>query len=56
MFAVFRGKVSEGLDFSDNKARAVVSIGNFWKIIYELIKKMIKANFLKILKSDKISF
>jgi Rad3-related DNA helicase len=29
MFAVFRGKVSEGLDFSDNKARAVVSIGNF---------------------------
>jgi Fanconi anemia group J protein len=27
MFAVFRGKVSEGLDFADNKARAVVIVG-----------------------------
>lgn len=27
MIAVFRGKVSEGLDFADNKARAVLTIG-----------------------------
>ncbi|KAI6177065.1 DNA helicase [Aphelenchoides bicaudatus] len=27
MFAVFRGKVSEGLNFADDRARAVISIG-----------------------------
>jgi fanconi anemia group J protein len=27
-FAVFRGNVSEGIDFSDNKARLVINIGN----------------------------
>lgn len=26
-FAVFRGKVSEGIDFSDNYCRAVVTLG-----------------------------
>ncbi|XP_062506888.1 Fanconi anemia group J protein homolog [Corticium candelabrum] len=27
LIAVFRGKVSEGLDFADNNARAVITIG-----------------------------
>ncbi|KAF7994684.1 hypothetical protein HCN44_004156 [Aphidius gifuensis] len=27
LFAVFRGKVAEGIDFSDNEARAVITIG-----------------------------
>lgn len=27
LFAVFRGKVSEGIDFSDNYCRAVVTLG-----------------------------
>jgi Fanconi anemia group J protein len=27
LFAVFRGKVSEGVDFADNQARAVISVG-----------------------------
>lgn len=27
MFAVCRGKVSEGLDFTDNRARAVICVG-----------------------------
>lgn len=27
MFAVFRGKISEGLDFSDDRARAVITVG-----------------------------
>lgn len=26
MFAVFRGKVSEGLDFADDRARAVITV------------------------------
>ena len=26
--AVCRGKVSEGLDFTDNNARAVITVGN----------------------------
>lgn len=27
MFAVFRGKVSEGIDFADDRARVVISVG-----------------------------
>lgn len=27
LFAVFRGKVAEGIDFSDNEARAVLTVG-----------------------------
>ncbi|XP_063988167.1 Fanconi anemia group J protein homolog [Diachasmimorpha longicaudata] len=27
LFAVFRGKVAEGIDFSDNEARAVITVG-----------------------------
>ena len=27
LFAVFRGRASEGLDFSDNYARAVIAVG-----------------------------
>jgi Fanconi anemia group J protein len=27
LFAVYRGRASEGLDFSDNYARAVIAIG-----------------------------
>jgi len=33
-FAVCRGKVSEGLDFSDNNARAVICVRNVHNIFW----------------------
>ena len=31
-FAVCRGKVSEGLDFTDNNARAVITVSELYKL------------------------
>lgn len=32
LFAVFRGKMAEGIDFSDNEARCVLAVSNILKI------------------------
>jgi len=32
LFAVFRGKVAEGIDFSDNEARCVLAVSNILNI------------------------
>lgn len=33
LFAVYRGKVSEGLDFVDDNARCVVAVGQSYRFI-----------------------
>ncbi|KAL6727898.1 hypothetical protein Aduo_009736 [Ancylostoma duodenale] len=50
MFAVFRGKVSEGIDFTDDLARLVISVGiPFPNAMDELVKekKMYNDEFCK---------
>jgi len=32
-FAVFRGKVAEGIDFKDNEARCVLAVNNILRLI-----------------------
>ncbi|KMQ92242.1 fanconi anemia group j protein [Lasius niger] len=40
LFAVFRGKVAEGIDFSDNEARCVLAVGIPYKKMDEVSMKM----------------
>ncbi|RUP49480.1 helicase C-terminal domain-containing protein [Jimgerdemannia flammicorona] len=39
-FAVYRGKVSEGIDFSDNNCRAVIAIGIPYPHVYDIQVKL----------------
>lgn len=37
LFAVFRGKVAEGIDFSDNEARCVLAVSNISYFVVHFI-------------------
>ncbi|XP_041972498.1 Fanconi anemia group J protein homolog isoform X2 [Aricia agestis] len=39
LFAVYRGKVSEGMDFKDNQARAVVAVGIPYPNVFDIAVK-----------------
>ena len=45
IFAVCRGKISEGLDFSDDAGRSVILIGIPYPMYYEP-KTILKRNYL----------
>lgn len=45
MLAVYRGRASEGLDFSDNYARAVIAVGIPYPNIKD-IQVFLKINYL----------
>lgn len=49
LFAVYRGKVAEGIDFSDNEARCVLTVGCFF-LFYNIFKPWY---LLSILYGDK---
>ncbi|XP_033609539.1 Fanconi anemia group J protein homolog [Cryptotermes secundus] len=55
LFAIMRGKVSEGLDFADNRARGVITVGIPYPHLYDvqvgLKKKYNDANIKRGLKS-----
>lgn len=45
LFAVFRGKVAEGIDFSDNEARCVMSVsGNRDEVLIKIILYIFYSN------------
>ena len=51
MFSVCRGKISEGLDFSDDAARCVVLIGVPYPMVLDP-KTVLKRHYLDTLKQN----
>jgi len=58
-FAVFRAKVAEGIDFSDNEARCVLAVRNIFNIDFIYITRMHTISniiFLRLLDWHTVSF